>query len=76
VVQALTDAAGAFLGTLQFEGFPKISADGMTFVARRPQRVVLRDAANEVTFDRVAPLDPPIVATSMSVCEMVFPRRR
>jgi hypothetical protein len=42
-----------------------VSADGQTFIARTPQRVVVRDAANTVTFDQVLPMDPPVTATRM-----------
>jgi hypothetical protein len=46
VVQALSDANGTHVGTFLFEAHPEVSADGQTFSADTPQRVVVRDAAN------------------------------
>jgi hypothetical protein len=63
VIQALSDADGTYLGTFQFEANPVVSADGQTFINSTPQRIILRDAANTVTFDQVVPADPPVTAT-------------
>ena len=65
VVQALADADGTYVGTVQFEGFPEVSADGRTFSGSKPQRVIVRDAANTVTFDQVLPMESPVTATRM-----------
>ena len=65
VVQALADADGNYMGTLQFEGFPEVSENGRTFSGSKPQRVIVRDAANTVTFDQVLPMDPSVTATRM-----------
>ncbi|CAA9541840.1 MAG: hypothetical protein AVDCRST_MAG73-2014 [uncultured Thermomicrobiales bacterium] len=65
IIQALSDAEGAYTGTFQFEAHPEVSEDGQTFSASTPQRVIVRDAANNVTFDQVLPMDPPIRGTRM-----------
>jgi len=66
VIQALSDASGAYVGTFLFEAYPEKSDDGQTFSGSRAQRVIVRDAANNVTFDQVLPpLDPPVTATRM-----------
>lgn len=63
VIQALSDADGTYLGTFQFEAHPEVSEDGQSFINSTPQRVIVRDAANTVTFDQVLPSDPPVTAT-------------
>lgn len=63
VVQALSDANGAIVGTFLFEGHPTVSDDGQTFTDAEPQRVIIRDAANAVIFDQVLPVDPPVTAS-------------
>ena len=63
VIQALSDADGTYLGTFQFEAHPEASADGQSFINSTPQRVIVRDAANHVTFAQVLPSDPPVTAT-------------
>ena len=64
-IQALSDAGGAFVGTLLFEGGIEVSADGQTWVGggSTPLRVIVRDAANNVTFDQVQSGGPPVSAT-------------
>ena len=59
-IQVLTDAEGTYLGTFQFEGHPEVSADGQTFMDTTPQRVVMRDANNTITFDQILPVEPPV----------------
>jgi hypothetical protein len=49
VIQALSAPDGTYLGTFQFEADPEVSEDGRTFSAGKPQRVVVRDAGNNVT---------------------------
>jgi hypothetical protein len=63
VIRALSDADGTYLGTFQFEAHPDVSEDGQSFINSTPQRVIVRDAANNVTFDQVLPSDPPVTAT-------------
>jgi hypothetical protein len=62
VIQALSDAAGAYAGSFQFEGHPTVSEDGHTFSDGERQRVIVRDASNSVVFDQVNPVNPPISA--------------
>jgi hypothetical protein len=65
VLEALSDPSGAFIGTLLFEGGIEVSADGQTWVGggSTPLRVIVRDAANNVTFDQVLSGGPPVTAT-------------
>jgi hypothetical protein len=62
VIQARSDADGAYVGTFQYEANPEVSADGRTLVNTKPQRVIVRDAANTVVADEVVQL-PPVTAT-------------
>jgi len=62
VIQALSDTDGAYVGTFQYEANPEVSADGQTLVNTKPQRVIARDAANNVTLDQVFS-GPPVTAT-------------
>jgi hypothetical protein len=62
-IQALSDGKGTYVGTWQFEGHPEVSADGQTFSDSTPQRVITRDAANNIISDQVIPVDPPVTAT-------------
>jgi hypothetical protein len=75
VVQALSDANGAYTGTFMFEGFPEVSADGQSFVSSTPQRTVMRDAANTITLDQVFAMEPPVTATRIgaTIASVVFP---
>jgi hypothetical protein len=65
-IQVLTDAEGTYLGTFQFEGHPEVSADGQTFTDTTPQRVVMRDANNTITFDQILPVEPPVTGVRLS----------
>jgi hypothetical protein len=65
VVQALSAPDGTYLGTSQFEADPEVSDDGRTWSAGKPQRVIVRDAGNNVIFDQVVTPDAPIPATRM-----------
>jgi hypothetical protein len=65
MVQALSAPDGTYLGTSQFEADPEVSDDGRTWSTGKPQRVIVRDAANNVTLDEVFPMDLPIMATRM-----------
>ncbi len=65
VIQALSDASGAFIGTLLFGAGIEVSADGQTWVGggSTPLHIVVRDAANNVTVDQVLPPGgPPVTA--------------
>jgi hypothetical protein len=62
VLQARSDAGGAYVGTFQYEANPEVNADGRTLVNTQPQRVIVRDAANTVVSDEVVQL-PPVTAT-------------
>jgi hypothetical protein len=75
VVQALSNANGMYLGSVLFEGYPEVSADGQSFGGDTPQRVVVRDAANNVTFDEVIPMEPEVTGTRIgaTVESVVFP---
>lgn len=72
VVQALSDVDGTYRGASQFEGHPEVSADGQTFSGDTPRRVIIRDAANAVTFDQVLP-PPPVTGIRMTPSAVVFP---
>ncbi len=65
VIEALSDASGAYIGTLLFEAGIEVSADGQTWVGggSTPLRVIVRDVANNVTFDQVLSGGPPVTAT-------------
>jgi hypothetical protein len=65
VIQALSAPDGTYLGTFQFEADPEVSDDGRTWSTSKPQRVIIRDAANTVILDEVFPMDSPIPATRM-----------
>ena len=65
-IQVLTDAEGTYLGTFQFEGHPEVSADGQTFMDTTPQRVVMRDANNTITFDQILPVEPPVTGIRLT----------
>ena len=75
VVQALSDANGTYLGTVLFEGYPEVSADGQSFGGDTPQRVVVRDATNNITFDEIIPMEPEVTGTRIgaTVESVVFP---
>jgi hypothetical protein len=75
VVQALSHANGMYLGSVLFEGYPEVSADGQSFGGDTPQRVVVRDAANNVTFDEVIPMEPEVTGTRIgpTIESVVFP---
>jgi hypothetical protein len=75
VVQTLSDANGTYLGTVLFEGYPEVSADGQRFGGDTPQRVIVRDAANNVTFDQVIPMEPEVTGTRIgpAIESVVFP---
>ena len=75
VVQALSDVNGTYVGTVLFEGYPEVSADGQSIGGKTPQRVVMRDAANNITFDQVIPMEPEVTGTRIgaTIESVVFP---
>jgi len=65
-IQAISDANGAYIGTLVFEAGMEVSADGQTWAGggSTPLRIVVRDAANNVIVDQVlSGGGPPVTAT-------------
>jgi hypothetical protein len=64
-IHALSDASGACIGTWHFEASLEVSADGQTWAGSgsTPLRIIVRDAANNVTFDQVLSGGPPVTAT-------------
>jgi hypothetical protein len=63
-IQALSDDAGAYIGTWQLAGYLEASEDGQSWVGGQiPSRVIVRDAGNTVIFDEEEPVDQPVTAT-------------
>jgi hypothetical protein len=55
-LQALSDASGAYVGTVQVAAAIEVSEDGQTWVGVGDgTRVIMRDAANNVTVDQLIP---------------------
>jgi hypothetical protein len=77
VIEARSDPSGTFIGTLLFEGGIEVSADGQTWVGggNTPLRIIVRDAANNVTSDQVLSGGPPVTATRIgaTVDSVVLP---
>jgi hypothetical protein len=74
-LQALTDDAGAYVGTFQLAADLEASEDGQSWTGTGPgAHIVMRDATNTVTLDQVVPIDPPVTATRMgATIESVVP---
>lgn len=63
-IQALSDAKGAYIGTFQLAAEIEVSEDGQTWSGSDNQpRAIVRDAANNVIFDQMIPVDLPVTAT-------------
>ncbi len=63
-IQALSDINGAYIGTFQLAAEIEVSEDGQTWSGSDKQpRAIVRDAANNVIFDQMIPVDPPVTAT-------------
>lgn len=63
-LQALSDAAGAYVGAFLLVGAVAVAEDGQTWSsAGLESRTIVRDAANNVVFDETAPAEPPVTAT-------------
>jgi hypothetical protein len=65
VVQLLSDAAGAFVGTVTVDAYQTVSADGQSFTSGEGSSVTIRDAANTVV--DVMTSFPPATGVRMSV---------
>ena len=63
-LQALSDAAGAYIGTYQVSAAIEVSEDGQTWTGGDPTRVTVRDVANNVVFEDVVS-GSPVTATRM-----------
>ncbi len=63
--QALSDANGTYIGTFQLADELEVSADGQTWSGTTSAHIIVRDAANNVIFDQMVPVDPPVTATRM-----------
>lgn len=62
-IQALSDGSGAYVGTFQLSAQIEASEDGQGWSGANNQaRVIVRDAANNVIFDEVTLVDPPVTA--------------
>ncbi len=78
-VQALSNAAGAYLGTFTLDGYPEVSEDGQTFVDKGMlARVTIRDATNAITMQAGGgqgedPITPPVHARRIQVGDPGFP---
>ena len=73
-VQALSDAAGTYLGTVTIDGYPEVSEDGQTFVDDGSKAVVtIRDAAGAVVQEVAGVFARPVTATRMGPGAPGFP---
>ena len=71
-VQILTDADGALVGSLTFEGYPVVSDDGQALLDENTQgSVTIRDATNAIV--DVVEGGPPITGVRMGVGAPGFP---
>ena len=74
-VQLLTDARGAFVGSVTIDGHPVVSEDGRTLVDDAPETTItVRDAAHNVV-DVIKPYPgaPPATGVRMGVGAPGFP---
>ena len=75
--QSLSDAEGAFLGTVTVDGYPEVGEDGQTFIDDGSRVVVtMRDASGAVV-NQIAPTGQPagrpVTAVRMAVGAPGFP---
>jgi hypothetical protein len=61
-LQALSDSSGAYVGTFQLAADIEASEDGQTWSGTNTAHAIIRDPANNVTFDEVLQFDPPVMA--------------
>jgi hypothetical protein len=75
--QSLSDAEGAFLGTVTVDGYPEVSEDGRTFTDDGSQvMVTMRDASGAIVNQIAptgAPASRPVTAVRMGVGAPGFP---
>jgi len=73
-VQTLSDAAGAYLGTVTIDGYPEVGADGQTFIDDGSQAVItIRDVAGAVVQQMPAVGARPVTAIRMGPGQPGFP---
>jgi hypothetical protein len=73
-VQPLSDANGAYLGTVTIDGYPEVSEDGQTFIDDGSRAVVtIRDATGTIAQQVPAVGDRPVTAIRMGVGSPGFP---
>lgn len=73
-VQVLSDANGAFLGTVTIDGHPTVSEDGQSFVDDAPETTVtIRDPAGAVMTVIPGDSSPPVRGSRMGVGSPGFP---
>jgi hypothetical protein len=63
MIQALSDGAGSYVGTFQLAADIEASEDGQTWSGTNEAHAIMRDAANNVTFDEVLSFDTPVTGT-------------
>jgi hypothetical protein len=61
-LQALSDGAGAYIGTYHVSAAIEVSEDGQTWIGGDPTRIAVRDVANNVVFEDVVS-GSPVTAT-------------
>jgi hypothetical protein len=72
--QLLSDATGAFLGSVTVDGYPEVSEDGQTFVDDGSKvMVTIRDAAGAVVQEVSGAGAPPVTAIRMAPGAPGFP---
>ena len=77
-LQALSDEAGAYVGTFQLAAELEASEDGQSWSGTKAganeAHIIVRDAENAITFDQVISFDTPVTATRMgATIESVVP---
>jgi hypothetical protein len=73
-LQALSDGAGASVGTFQLAADLEASEDGQTWSGTDEAHIIVRDAENAITLDQVVTFDTPVTATRMgATIESVVP---
>jgi hypothetical protein len=73
-VQPLSDANGAYLGTVTIDGYPEVSEDGQTFSDDGTRAVItIRDAAGAVVQEISGLFERPVTAIRMGVGVPGFP---
>lgn len=79
LVQPLSDAAGAYLGTFNLDGYPEVSEDGLSFVDEGTiAKVTIRDANNAIILQAGGgggepPMTPPVHARRIRIGDPGFP---